>query len=90
MEAVFALGEPHEARVALRLFVMEGAEPPVFDLLLDTGVLREVGAYVDPLHKVLIYRPHWQTHANHAAFAMLPVDISRPLQATGGAPPPQS
>ena len=89
MEAVFALGQPNEARVSLRLFVMEGAEPPVFDLLLDTGVLREVGAYVDPIHAVLIYRPFRQTHENHHAFAMLPVDISRPAVAAWGPPPPR-
>ena len=47
MEVVCALGTPYEARAPVRLIVMEGSSPPVFELLLGTDVLRALGAYVD-------------------------------------------
>ena len=77
-KVVFAMNTVHEAYTPLTLFVVEGSTPAVFELLLSTEVLRVVGAYVDPLHEVLVYRPSWQSHGDADSYALLPVSITTP------------
>jgi len=72
----FSLGMAQETHIPLSLFVIEGSDPPIFELLLSAGVLRSVGAYVDPLHEVLVFRPRWQSHADLDTFSLLPVSIA--------------
>jgi len=75
-QVVFAMDTPNEAYTPLTLFVVEGSTPSVFELLLSTEVLRVLGAYIDPLHDVLVYRPSWQSHGDADSYAMLPVNIT--------------
>lgn len=77
-QVVFAINTPEEAYTPLTLFVVEGSTPAVFELLLSTEVLRILGAYVDPLHEVLVYRPRWQSNGDADSYAMLPVSITTP------------
>jgi len=84
LEVVFALGTAYEGRIPLRLVVMEGSSPPVFELLLGTEVLRGMGAYVDPIDELLVYRPRLQSHGDPVPYAVLPVTLTAP--AGGGFP----
>ena len=77
-KVVFAMNTPEEAYTPLTLFVVEGSTPAVFQLLLSTEVLGVMGAYVDPLHEVLVYRPSWQSRGDADSYALLPVSIATP------------
>jgi len=85
---VFAINNTEEADTPLTLFVVEGSNPVVFELLLSTEVLRVMGAYVDPLKDILVYRPKWQSERDPIPCARLAVCITTPrdsatnLQAT--------
>ena len=77
-QVVFAINTPEEAYTPLTLFVVEGSTPAVFELLPTTEVLRVIGAYVDPLSDILVYRPEWQSEGDPVSCALLPVRITTP------------
>jgi len=76
VQVVLCFGTSLEARSWVELYVTEGTDPAIFEVLLGVNFLREHGVTMDPLLEILTYRPLWQSASDSNTLASLPIRVS--------------